>query len=286
MKKQFLPLLALTSLFFAWQYADAQILEDFESSNGGDVSFTSSGITFTFQSSSGETFNVFEDGYYDNLGTDDCLGCGWNGTGADQKFVDNTNWQNGVGNGTSLTINSGGSPFTAQSFYIFCSTASLSPHTDDITITGSFGGQVQYQFTKSSGFSDIVNLTPNNGFTFIDLATEDAMDHSQTVIDEITITGTGDLDYLALDGFTWNTATFSVNNAYSESLRVYPIPSKTIIFVEGLTSFESFEILDLLGKKVMTGKLSEEGSIDISQLKEGIYLLQMESGVVRRFIKD
>lgn len=71
-----------------------------------------------------------------------------------------------------------------------------------------------------------------------------------------------------------------------EKLMVYPNPVVDFIFLKGVTSTSSYKILDLSGKKVLTGNYNQR--IDASQLGQGTYLLIVSANnkeEVLRFIK-
>lgn len=72
---------------------------------------------------------------------------------------------------------------------------------------------------------------------------------------------------------------------YSKSdLFVFPNPSKTEIQISGLTDNLSYEIYNLLGMKIVTGTVSKNEHINIESLNEGIYLLKLNTKVLK-FIK-
>jgi hypothetical protein len=71
-----------------------------------------------------------------------------------------------------------------------------------------------------------------------------------------------------------------------EKLMVYPNPVVDFIFLKGVTSTSSYKILDLSGKKVLSGNYNQR--IDASQLGQGTYLLIVSVNnkeEVLRFIK-
>jgi hypothetical protein len=172
--------------------AKAQNTETFETETNGATSFTDNGQTFDI---TGSTFDInsFTNG-------------GWNGSGTDNKFIDNTGETAG-NNGTAITIKTNdGTDITVSSIYIFAANTSLGAHTGSITITGKKDNATVYSFTKSSGFSNVSTFSPNNGFTLIDFSSDGASDYSGELVDEIIFTSTGNLEYMALDAFTWDVA--------------------------------------------------------------------------------
>ncbi|MEA4937309.1 MAG: leucine-rich repeat domain-containing protein, partial [Paludibacter sp.] len=61
-------------------------------------------------------------------------------------------------------------------------------------------------------------------------------------------------------------------------IRIYPNPVQNELFVRDLIGDNvQFSIIDLTGKQIVTGKLFNNKSIDISSLSEGIYFLKVKN---------
>lgn len=288
MKKNYnVTILSICLFVLSIPFGYSQSTEDFETEAAGSTTFTDSGSTFTISSSTGEAYNIFNNGYNDAGTIDNCAGCGWNGTSSDNKFIDNTGHLNGNNNGSSFTITST-SEFVTKSLYLFCSTNTITAHTGSVTITGKRGGITQYSISKSSGFANPTTFTPNNGFTFIDFATEGAANYSNTIIDELVFTSTGNLDYMALDGFTWLLGTLSEQhfNPTDNNVIIYPNPSSEYINFSKLDSDENYTIYNLLGKKIEEGKINPSKQINIQNLESGIYYIHLKNGTTHKFIKE
>ncbi|OUR92217.1 hypothetical protein A9Q87_06985 [Flavobacteriales bacterium 34_180_T64] len=292
MKKNYtLKFLLFCLLALNVQVLFAQNLEDFETDPAGSSSFVNTGLTFNLSSSVGETYNVFEHGYFSGGSSDSCIGCGWNGTSIDQKFIDNTGDtdHNGEDNGSSFTITTAGSvDIAVNSLYLFCSTRAIGVHSGDVTFTGIRNGVIQYFFTKSSGFASPTTFTPNNGFTFIDFATEGSSDYSLVKIDELVIDSTGNLDYMALDTFSWVLgSTLSIDDADSQNtLSVSPNPSTDVLHINGIQNSEHYSIYSVLGKEILQGRVSDNAPIRIKHLDSGIYFIRIGNQLTTRFIKQ
>lgn len=189
----------LLLLFFSFSnfLLFAQTTEVFEDDTVGATSFTDNSQSFTI--------NTIETG----SGTYDIetfSGAGWNGISTDNNFIDNSTGIDG-GDGSSFSITTtDGSNIVVKSFYLFVATKSLGVATTTVTITGKKDGVATpvFSFTKSSGFANPVSFSPNNGYTFINLATEGGADNSNSEIDELIISSTGNADYLGLDAFRWD----------------------------------------------------------------------------------
>ncbi len=173
----------------------AQTTETFETETTGATTFTDNSQGFTITNGSGETTYDIE--FFS--------GGGWNGSGADNRFIDNSSGTPTQEDGSSFTITtSDGTDIAIKSLYIFIATRSLGTASSTLTITGKKNGSTEYTIVKSSGFSNVVTFSPNNGFTYIDFSTEDGSDNSNTAVDELIFSSTGNGDYLAVDAFTWD----------------------------------------------------------------------------------
>ena len=191
----------ITSLLILFYFLSlmsfAQTTEVFEDETAGITTFSHIEQTFNFTS------------VKDSYDIETFGGGGWNGTGADNQFIDNTSGISTNGDGTDLTIkhNNPNVNFTVKEIYLFCSTHTLANHSGSLTIEGKKDGVLVpgFSFTKSSGFSNVATFSPNNGFTLIDFSTEGGIDNSNKEIDELVITSSAsNLDYIAVDAFKFD----------------------------------------------------------------------------------
>ncbi|MBE9601761.1 MBG domain-containing protein [Pedobacter sp. MC2016-24] len=194
---------------------NAQFVEAFESATAGSSTFTSNGQAFTITSVTGGVFKV--DGSYP--------GTGWNGTGPDDRYIDND------GSATTLPTSfkiSSATAFRVNSFWIYLSDIVNDVNvTGVLTVTGSYNGVTQFTATSTAGFNNTSAVT-NNGFTSIDLSTFGGADNSVKNVDAITISTTGNFNYLALDALKWS-------GALAPSITAQPVNSA--ICPAGSTSF-------------------------------------------------
>jgi len=289
MKKNYtLGYLAICLIFLSGEIINAQSTEVFETEAALSTTFSDNGITFNITSSAGETYDVFTHGVLNGGGgSDNCISCGWNGAATDQKFVDNTGNHDGDNNGSSFTITPVGTEITVQSLYLFCSTRTLAVTTGTLTITGNKGGVEVFSFSKSSGFASPVTFTPNNGFTFIDFATEGASDFSIKGIDELVISGTGNLDYMALDAFSWTINVLSNDDKELNKTSIFPNPSSGFINIANLETSEKYSMYSIAGRLIKQGVVSKTRPINIQNFSKGMYFLQLEnSNKSHKFIKN
>ncbi len=293
MKKNYiLQSLCICLLLIGSQELLAQSTETFDGETAGSTSFTDNGQTFNVTSETGEGYNIFLHGFNDpgsGGANDSCTGCGWNGSAPDNQFLDNTGNgnNNGQNNGTSFTIKPAGTiNIEVSSLYLFCSTKDIGIHSGTLTITRKRDNIEQFIFTKSSGFANPTTFTPNNGFTLIDFSTEGGSDNSSTPIDELIISGSGNLDYLALDAFTWTTSALSINKVKNSDIHeIYPNPTTDYINVSNIKNKIAYRVYDILGKNLKNGLLESDKNINVKDFSKGIYFLQFESGETFKFIK-
>lgn len=68
------------------------------------------------------------------------------------------------------------------------------------------------------------------------------------------------------------------------NIKVFPIPAKNVLFVEGLQTEDKIELFDNLGRKQRINKLNFE-SLDIKDLKSGVYILTINKNGKRESVK-
>lgn len=185
MKKTFIRLAGIICLFFIFSTATkAQYTETFEAQAPYKNYFTSNGQAFTLTNS----FSIFSSR----------AGFGYQHS---NRFIDNGN---NVGlNQIDAIKTSDARLFNMSSLWLYVSKdGGNNPSTDgSIIIIGKIAGVVKFTITKTTGFSS--TFVPDNGFTFINFATENGVNNSNINIDEIEFQLQGNFDYMAIDNFTW-----------------------------------------------------------------------------------
>ena len=173
----------------------AQTTETFETETDNAVSFTDNGQVFNITSQAQGPFHI--QGAYP--------GTGWNGTAADNKYIDNSGTA-AANKPVQFTISAaGGSVFTLKSIWLYIANYNSSLSViGSCTITGKLAGVTKYTATVSSGFN--ASAVVSNGFTLINMATYGGANNSATPIDEYIITTTGSIAYISLDAMQWQTA--------------------------------------------------------------------------------
>jgi hypothetical protein len=69
-------------------------------------------------------------------------------------------------------------------------------------------------------------------------------------------------------------------------LKIYPNPTNNVINVEGLNKNENntIQIFDVHGKLVITKNINEKGTIDLSELNKGVYVIKVGE-LAQRIVK-
>lgn len=181
-----LSVLAVTQLY-------AQTTETFETESG--TSFTDNGQVFNITSQLAGPFDIQAA----------FPGTGWNGTAADNRYIDNDGYAV-AGQNVQFTISSAGAtPFRINSVWMYLSDHNTSVAVSgSLTVVGKLGGVTQFTATASSGFN--TNAGVSNGFSFINFTTFGGNNNTNTNIDQLVFSTGGLFEYVAMDAFTWSTA--------------------------------------------------------------------------------
>jgi len=86
-------------------------------------------------------------------------------------------------------------------------------------------------------------------------------------------------------GFNITGTLYTNKNDLNTSFSVYPNPASSFIAVTGLKQETAYEVINVLGAKVLEGALSMTTKIEIETLTKGIYFLKLDSGTLLKFLK-
>jgi PKD repeat protein len=83
-----------------------------------------------------------------------------------------------------------------------------------------------------------------------------------------------------------NIGTTGINDVKNSNIKIYPNPTNNIINIEGLNKNENntIQIFDVQGKLVITKTITEKGTIDLSELNKGVYVIKIGE-VAQRIVK-
>lgn len=74
-----------------------------------------------------------------------------------------------------------------------------------------------------------------------------------------------------------NCATNSIDGAAQSTLAIYPNPASSAFSIDGLSQDSQFELISVLGERVLSGKVSAASNmIAVSGLQKGVYFLKIE----------
>ena len=113
-----------------------------------------------------------------------------------------------------------------------------------------------------------------------------------TVILRIPYTGLGNqtlnmelVENTATRNYQLNVVT-GINDIKNSDIKIYPNPTNNIINIEGLNKNENntIQIFDVQGKLVITKTITEKGTIDLSELNKGVYVIKIGE-VAQRIVK-
>jgi hypothetical protein len=164
--------------------------EQFETESVGSSSFTDNGVIFNIISHQA-TFDMYV-----------LANAGWNGTAADNRFIDNTGTATAANTNPSLSIKTTSNLFKVNRFWVFVTNQFFNQNAvGTLTVTGKLSGVTKFTQTKTTGF--VTSLGATNGYTLIDLTNLNGQNYSNLILDELMITIGGNYRYLGIDAFTW-----------------------------------------------------------------------------------
>lgn len=155
----------------------------------------------------------------------------------------------------------------------------ISPTTENVPNTSTIDGTTVEKFTYSNGdnCSEVVHFKITNGShtwagsPFNSTGTNYDIDASIEVwnfVSQYDINGKIDC------------GTSGIEEAMSPELTIFPNPTSTGFTIDGLNQESSFELISVLGERVLSGKISSASNmIAVSELQKGVYFLKVEGTV-------
>lgn len=238
--------------------------EQFETESHGSASFTDNGVIFNIISHVG-TFDI-QANY---------PGTGWNGTGNDNRYIDNSN---DTASPPSFSIKTTSNLFKVNRFWIYLSKLDLELNAaGTLTITGKLSGVTKFTQTKTTGFTTSIATT--NGYTLIDLTNLNGQNYSNIIIDELQITMGGEFRYGGFDAFTWvkdsNIVLAATETKVSrKEMTIYPNPTNGPLTLLAEKAADA-KVYTADGKLVKTVPVQKgNNDINISELPAGVYFIK------------
>ncbi len=100
------------------------------------------------------------------------------------------------------------------------------------------------------------------------------------------------LDTIGFSGFFLRTSSsvLAAANVKNEQISIYPNPVKDILSIDLKAQKGNVKIFDLSGKVVKTTEVNKSGSVDVSKLSKGVYIVEIttngNSKVTKKIIKE
>lgn len=243
--------------------------EQFETESVGSSSFTDNGVIFNIISHQA-TFDMYV-----------LANAGWNGTAADNRFIDNTGTVIPANTNPSFSIKTTSNLFKTNRFWVYLANQFSNQNAvGTLTITGKLSGVTKFTQTKTTNF--VTSIGSTNGYTLIDLTNLNGQNYSNIVIDQLTLTLGGDYRYMALDAFTWVKDTGIVLSTdelkkSKSTLSVFPNPTTGQFSIETSENSKA-QLYDQSGKILKDFELKKGiNEENISELPSGTYLLKTSS---------
>ena len=137
--------------------------------------------------------------------------------------------------------------------------------SNNLIIASGFGGVTGATNSQPLLFNECYTLQSINGanlaYTVTDAMSNIVLSGSASSVEDFDNFTTGDQ--------VWT----NIENYELSPFNVYPVPAKGLLYIEG--EYEFLKVIDLLGKEVLYS--SYTNSIDISNLKNGLYILEITS---------
>ncbi|MBE0638419.1 MAG: T9SS type A sorting domain-containing protein, partial [Bacteroidales bacterium] len=70
-----------------------------------------------------------------------------------------------------------------------------------------------------------------------------------------------------------------------QQVKIYPNPTSGLIHIAGIDGTVTLKLLNGFGSEVFASEIALPGTIDLSSLSKGIYLMCIEQGTIKRFEK-
>jgi hypothetical protein len=137
--------------------------------------------------------------------------------------------------------------------------------SNNLIIASDFGGVTGATNSQPLVFNECYTLQSITGANLAYTVT-DAMGN---IILDGAASSVEDFDNFTTGDYVWT----NIKNYELSSFNVYPVPAKGLLHIEG--KYEFLKVFDLLGKEVLYSTYAK--SINISALKNGLYILELTS---------
>jgi hypothetical protein len=156
-------------------------------------------------------------------------------------------------------------------------------NSSNVTVDNNllFGGNGSYELGTNSSINNpnYINPSININADFHISSTSPAIDNGSSVLAPSSdFNGNARPIGNGFDIGAYEYASpLSIKDIQSLILKIYPNPVENRIIIESNIKFQSYKIYDLRGKEIISSKEINENTINISELKAGLYLLELKT---------
>jgi hypothetical protein len=112
------------------------------------------------------------------------------------------------------------------------------------------------------------------------ISTDDYNNITQTIPNRLSYFDSQNFNLYPFEG------ALSINEVESQNISIFPNPSSNLLQVVGLENVKNYEIYSAIGKKTAMGEISNNKVIDIQNLSNGLYFLNLGNERTFKFIKE
>lgn len=112
------------------------------------------------------------------------------------------------------------------------------------------------------------------------ISTVDFNNITQTIPNRLSYFDSQNFDLYPFEG------ALSINEVRQQKVSIFPNPSSNSLVVVGLDNTENYEIYSAIGQKIAIGQVSNNIGIDIQNLSNGLYFLNLGNKRTLKFIKE
>jgi len=142
----------------------------------------------------------------------------------------------------------------------------------DVLVNGTSVGTVPY-----TGDNTVATTTTINNINIVDNITVQLVNLSSS-------------NRVRIDDLSWTCFTLSTKDFNKQEIKIYPNPIKSSLLTIEVNENSSFEIYDILGKKILKGNVtSKNNKVSLSSLSKGVYILRLQNkngSITKKLIKE
>jgi endonuclease I/chitodextrinase len=142
----------------------------------------------------------------------------------------------------------------------------------DVLVNGTSVGTIPYTSDNT-----VATTTSINNINIVDNITVELINQSSS-------------NRVRIDDLSWTCFTLSTTDFNKQEIKIYPNPIKSSLLTIEVNENSSFEIYDILGKKILKGNVtSKNNKVSLSSLSKGVYILRLQNkngSITKKLIKE